>query len=448
MSLLSSSQRGSALIAVLLLLMLMSALTAAFTFSAQTETLVVRNHETAAQARVAAEAGLNHASQVTFGWLALWPNSYASVDAAIDALLADPSLLEPDIELGALIDVPGATNVEYEVFVLDEDDPARAGGANLLQDDADADNDENGDEDDDANRSLVIRAVGHAANGSRAEVEAVVAPYELPAIITDGNLTISGNPTVLAGANGGVHSNSNLTMTGSAAITGVPLSNGTATASGAYSGTAGVIATGGTGGGKPVKDIPTIQVSFYDSWADFTLGADGVITNAAGVAECSAAVNQNACKDSHGWKFSSGTWELENDVADDTTVYAETPVKIAGNPGSVLDPVNLTIIAEGSIEISGSPVITPDNAELLFVTDGDLKISGNLTVSVAEGQMLVREQLQISGNPVILGQIIVEDASFDDNTVSENRISGNPQIIYNGDVGSSMFRVSGWREVR
>jgi hypothetical protein len=110
--------------------------------------------------------------------------------------------------------------------------------------------------------------------------------------------------------------------------------------------------------------------------------------------------------------------------------------------------VKLTIIAEGSIEISGNPKLTPDNVELLFVTDRDLKISGNLTIALAEGQMLVHEQLQISGNPVLLGQIVVEDADDEDDTVTESRISGNPMMIYNGDVGSAKFRVVGWREVR
>lgn len=448
MSLPPPSERGSALIGVLLLLMVMSALTAAFAVSGQTETLVVRNHQTAAQARAAAESGLNHASQVTFAWLALWPNTYASVDAALDALLADPTLLEPALEAGVRIDVPGTTDAEYEVFIVDEDDASRAGGANSLTADADASNNENGNGEDDANRSLVIRAVGYGPNGSRAELEGIVAPYQLPVIITDGDLTVSGNPTVNAGAPGGIHSNSNLTMTGSAAVIGVPLSNGTATASGTFSGTISVIATGGTEGGVATKRIPQVRASSYRPWADFILGAGGVITNSSGVVVCTAS-NPNDCRDTHGWRFSSGTWELENDLADDTTVYAETPVKIAGSPGtSILDPVNITIIAEGSIEISGSPVLAPDNAELLFVTDGDLKLSGNLQVEVAEGQMLVREQLQISGNPVLLGQIIVENASNDDTTVTENRISGNPVISYNGDVGTSLFHVSGWRDVR
>lgn len=72
----------------------------------------------------------------------------------------------------------------------------------------------------------------------------------------------------------------------------------------------------------------------------------------------------------------------------------------------------------------------------------------NVEIHLAEGQILVHEQLQISGNPVLLGQIVVEDATSDDSLVTESSISGNPSIIYDGDVGSTLFAVTGWREVR
>src|SRR5688572_17532617 len=84
-----SSERGSALIGVLLLLMMMSALAGALTVSGHTETLVARNHQTAAQARAAAEAGLNHATEVVLAWLLSWKdNGFPNVDTALDTLLA------------------------------------------------------------------------------------------------------------------------------------------------------------------------------------------------------------------------------------------------------------------------------------------------------------------------------------------------------------------------
>ena len=118
MSLSPPSERGSALIGVLLLLMMMSALTAAFAVSGHTETLVVRNHQTAAQARAAAEAGLNYAAQQTIEWLALWPNTYANADAAVNALLDNPDLV--DFDFGTAANIAGAAEaVEYEVTLVD-----------------------------------------------------------------------------------------------------------------------------------------------------------------------------------------------------------------------------------------------------------------------------------------------------------------------------------------
>lgn len=69
--------------------------------------------------------------------------------------------------------------------------------------DSDATNDEDGNATTDANRSLVIRAIGYGQNSASAELEAIIAPQELPAIITDGDLMISGNPSVVTSAEGG-----------------------------------------------------------------------------------------------------------------------------------------------------------------------------------------------------------------------------------------------------
>ena len=84
-----SGERGTALVGVLLLLLMMSALASALAVSGHTETLVTRNHQTAAQARAAAEAGLNHASEIVIAWILKWKqNGYVDAAAALDGLLA------------------------------------------------------------------------------------------------------------------------------------------------------------------------------------------------------------------------------------------------------------------------------------------------------------------------------------------------------------------------
>ena len=452
----SHAERGTALVSVLLLLMMMSALAAALSVSGRTDTLVVRNHQTAAEARAAAEAGLNHATQVAIAWFAQWPNSYVSVDQAVNAVLADPTVLNPDnVALDSLYTLSSGTS--YRVFLFDEDDDARPGGAQTLQHDADSTNDEDGSPDTDNNRHLVITAVGYGGSDATVELEAVIGPYTLPAIITDGDLTISGNATIIAGDNGGVHANGDLTIDGKSVIitgvdstTGLPdLPNGTATASGNYDDSSKALITGDHGGGYSTKSVPAVRASFYRTWADYILTSGGQITGQSGAVICDATAKKNDCKNTYGWDFDKGTWSLKesNPPMGDATVYVEGPADISG-AGSVLDPLSVTIIAEGSIDAGGSNHIRPDNAELLFVTDGDLKMDGNFTVHVAEGQILVHEQAEISGNIVLLGQLVIEDASNDDPLVDDTDISGNTTITYTGDVGNTLFHVNGWREVR
>ena len=119
----SVSEGGSALIAVLLLLMMMSALAATLAVSGRTETLVVRNHETSAQALAAAEAGLNHAVQLAVAYLGeIDPDN---IPAALNTLLADPSVV--GIAMDTTFTIAGAADPDaaYEVSVMDEDDPDR-----------------------------------------------------------------------------------------------------------------------------------------------------------------------------------------------------------------------------------------------------------------------------------------------------------------------------------
>ena len=108
----------------------------------------------------------------------------------------------------------------------------------------------------------------------------------------------------------------------------------------------------------------------------------------------------------------------------------------------------MTIIAEGSIVISGNPDLQPQAPELLFVTDGDLMITGNVGANYMEGQILVREQLHIAGNPDLAGQIVIENAANLSNLVTTTDIVGNPSIVYNGLAGAVSFTVSSWRWVR
>lgn len=433
-------ERGSAIIGVLLLLLMMSALAAALSVSGHTETLVARNHQSHAQAMVAAEAGLNHAAQVIIDHIKLLDPD--AVEAELDALLADPTLLEPDITFDT--DIPLSASLEavsYEASLMDEDDPDRGDATTSLDEDGDASNDEDGIATTDNNLTLVVRSTGHGPNNTAVTIEGILAPYEYGALVTDGNLGISGSVDIDgADGNGSVHSNGNLTISGGGSnIT------GDITASGTYSGSAAGIS------GAPNVPIPEVDPADYRHHADFILTSTGKMTNQAGGTLCTWSA-KTSCN-SWDWSSSSQTWTLKSNSATNGTYYVEGHAKISGSPGNAAKgtPWALTLIAERSIDISGSPDLTADTNELLFVAGGDLEISGGLDTGdplTTQGQVLVHEQIKLSGNPAISGQVIVEDAENVETLVSANAISGNVSITYNGGLGSNLFTITGWSEVK
>jgi len=465
----SSRERGTALVSVLLLLMIMSGLAAAVALSGQTETLVARNHHSLAQARAAAEAGLNRATQVTLLWLAQWPSNYATADAALDALLADPTLVgTANVSFTTLYDDELGAGIDYELDLLDDSGPGE---------DANATNDTNG--------MILIRATGRATDTVRldsiVQLEALIGSYDLPALISDGDLELGASVTIEATDGGGVHANGDLTFTGANAVTGVPeLDDGTATSTGNYSAslTTALSNSDDSGGGFTRKTVPTVRASFYRTLADFVLESTGQVTcnrasctvdgmpYAQNATVCDASSNpHNQCRGNFGWIYDDAAlgWTLQPPgpgnppYADTYTFYVEGPVRISGSPGSVADPLDITIIAEGSIDGGGgSPTLAPDTASIMFVTDGDLDISGNFTMppismgSAVAGLILVHEQVEINASAAIIrGQIIIEDAEDVDTLVTRDDDGIQGVSIFNvGAVGNMFFQVSGWREVR
>jgi hypothetical protein len=82
----------------------------------------------------------------------------------------------------------------------------------------------------------------------------------------------------------------------------------------------------------------------------------------------------------------------------------------------------------------------------------DLKMLGSLDIVgedlLVQGQMLVREQVDIGGNVSLSGQLLVQDAESTSNLVTSNSIHGAIDITYSGGLGGSSFTVTGWRDVR
>jgi hypothetical protein len=436
-----TGERGAALVGVILLLLMMSALAAALGVSGHTETLVARNHETLAQARASAEAGLNHAVQVTIDYLRTIDP--VNIPTTLNTLLVSTAALD-GVTFGAATAVTGAADpdAEYEVFLMDEDDTDRGVVVTAVE----GVDDENGDALTDANRTIVVRAIGRARGNTTVTLEALLAPVELGAIVVDGDLEISGSVSVQSSTSpedADVHANGNLDIDGSASVA------GDMTASGTYDGPE------GGSGGQPEKPLPKIRAEDYKHHAEYVLadtglilcnmsGGCGAVANGAMVLDCNSG---NTCRTTYGWEFDGpdGWRAANNGTKFDGAFYVEGKATITANHSTWL----LTVIAEGSIDLSGSPEMTSYTNELLFVTDADLDISGGVSTSIsAQGQMLVHEQISLSGTVTLGGQLIVEDATSEDPLVDTNAISGNVTIDYNGTLGTNLFFVVGWREVR
>jgi len=434
-------ERGSALIGVLLLLMMMSALAAALAVSGTTETLISGNQRAGAQAEAAAEAGLNHAVELATTYIFEWKsNGFASASFAIDGLLLGPDGMSGTVDLDAdngsfgtragitaaqqipafpaRLTVAAGIIAQYDARIMDDDLAPGENGVSPF---------------DDLNETLIVRATGYGPNNTTVTLEAVISPADMGALIVDGDLDITGSVDV-SGLEGDVHANGDLDIGGSTSISGDVTASGELTG---YAGTEGV----------PDRELPEIHASDYRQYADFILQSDGTITDLAGVLVPTPADFSEWSFDSTGGPDGIPEWSLSSGAPPPTgTYYVRGAVKVTGNPVA-----QLTLIAEGSIDISGSPDFTADTTELLFVTDGDLEISGGLDaldpLNVG-GQILVHEQIKLSGNPALTGQFIVENATSVSTLVTTNEISGHVEIIYNGGLGGGTFTVSGWREVR
>ncbi len=352
-----------------------------------------------------AEAGLEHAKYLT---------ELSSAGAALAGPDADPATTPDNGTFG----VAGGTlengydkvtfnNNTYFIQVLDNDDG-----------DSDPTND--------VDFLVVLSSVG-IVDGATTTVEATVYYPTFPtsALSTNGNLDISGNPNI-AGSCGSVHSNGNLDIGGSAVI------SVDATATGSYSG--GSETVGGTsGGGLPEIPIPYLNPTDFQQYADYTFAADGKVYDS----------NNNFIHDAsstpwNGWDYSSPKWTQSESSSIDAFLYVDGDVIVGSNPGTPGSPWEVTIVATGYLEISGNPeFINYKNPlhsagiqDLFLIAGTDIKYNGN-PFNTLEGLIYAGEQIDFSGNATVNGAILAYDhPNSSEGLVSENKISGNPNITY------------------
>jgi len=340
----------------------------------------------------------------------------------------------------------------------------------------------------------VIFGVGRTAIGAPSERTRVIRlrfdrGFFSPAhaLCTNGPLESSGDVTI-DGLSGNVHSN-----------TGVDLSGGSGSISGALTSATDIYNQGGysvganSGGNKPFKDCGPIDArriyterakyladghlvdigpadGIPDDWWDLCHdGSVATVRLSAPVGShepCTGEVRMANASDTvfNGWRFQAGEWRLVGNDPNPGVYYAHHKnVQINGAPGSLNGtPVPYTIISEapaqctagnsssGTIKMGGNAKLAPRLPNLLFIADVDLSIGGTPGAEL-NGYMGANEQVEASGNFKLTGSIAADDACNVAGTpVSENKIGGNVQITFNGGTPVLLpgnVRITAWNEL-
>ncbi len=432
------SEKGVALIIVMLLLAVMAGLTSALALSGQTEIALASNEVNYAGARAAAEAGMNRAVEQIIA------------DTSTDLLAAGavPVIGNGPFEIG--------TQYSYSFQILDDDDPslypAALTGPQLAQ------MGEDGSADTNVNNRLILRVTGLGPKGTTVSLSRLLRSLDTtlytttenrsnPAILVNGNLNLNGTVTVSGfdketgklteGAKlyGSIHVNGDITSNGSSEATGTIKATGTVDTTGLKNG-------GDFLGGMSPVTVPEVKAMDFKVMADWVLTSGGQITNNSTGEVCAAGCPT-------GWSFKDGTWSVSGAPPSSATYYVEGAVAIHGTGKQEL--TKLSVIAEGSITITGNGQFTPENdSKIQFVTNGDFVSNADVDAPLnSDGQIMVREQLNLQGGFTFQGRILVEDRdgaanAYDavtnphgrrgSNLSDSNNLSGVVTLAYSGSL--------------
>lgn len=379
-------------------------------------TMAAENREGAVRALLLAESGAAHAQAVLRGaledtsltrLLRGWDNA---INTADDGSLTGYGLPNGDQIPAAGIAMSGGS---YSVQLVD--DPAD-GDTDLFND---------------TNSRILARCTGWTSDGAMARIDVVIGTTPLPGFVTEGNLTINGNPEI-TGPCGSAHANEIVVVSGNPVV-----ENGVTAADTVQ--VSGSITDPNNQPVVPLHHQPPIEISDVNI-SDYCSGADYILQDNGYVLDVGAAMLHDAT--SAGWGgFKRGSsapviWEDDGNTINGGTYCVEGNVKIGGNPGSPGNPLVISLIAEGSIEISGNPYLAPAHPDgALLVADGDVSISGNPTGGndSYKGLVYAGSQCKLSGNPQLNGNVVCKDdpnPAGSVNYADMNAISGDAKITF------------------
>jgi hypothetical protein len=218
----------------------------------------------------------------------------------------------------------------------------------------------------------------------------------------------------------------------------------------------------------PPIPVPEIKVADYLGLALHKLTAGGAMlvkSGAAWVACTPPAKAPSAADCPVGWTYTAGTntWSASGSMPTSgvtkSTYWVEGNVAVKGTGKSTL--TQISILAEGNLSLQGNGQFKPgNNSGIQFVTNGDFDLSGTVDADDSfdfDGQILIREQMSISGNSEFQGRVVEDrqhasnvynaatnpNGNRGANALSSNSLSGNMKVTYNGSLGGITVTIPG-----
>ena len=415
---------------------------------ARVNNLSAVNREDAARALNLAEAGVAHALSLLRGPLQattltnLLQGSDFAPGGGDDFLLIGHGLPVAD-----MIPPEGVQMERGTYFVTLMDDPAHP-------------REFDGDPLSDSNGRIIARCTGVTDTEASASINVVIGATSLPAMATDGSLTISGTPSIL-GDCGSVHANEIVVVNGSPTVSEFISASETVDVNG-------TIYQEGGGTSTPLSNQPPIEIpdldpmDYCDTSPDptgpqppvpyFILRANGYFVTVGELSRDSVDANSTPV---NGWT-SGGTsnpveWSLSGDATAEGSYCVVGGVLISGNPGTEAVPLAMSFFADGSVQVSGVANIKAKHSSGAFiVANGDVQMNGFSTWSEENysGFIYAQSQCMLNGDMIIEGYILCKDdpnPPGSNDMVTENLLNGNPTIRYNcAGLSAGLRRILSW----
>jgi len=436
----NTNQCGAALVTSIFVLLLITVMAMTLTFIGHESLTISINDRRNTQAFYIAQAGASHAANIIINSdSSKFGNILAAGDGQADT--GDELSVQPTGYSGPpFVAIPSSgvsfAGGTYKVYVRDDINPAPSTQ--------------------DTNSTVMLTSVGSGADGSTATIELKIGGTNLPAILANGDATISGSPEI-RGSEGSMFANGSISDSGHPCADVYIGSASTISKPDSVKTGAGCHAAGDARQNQPTMIVPTLNIRSFVNQSTYVLASDGHVYN--GSSYTGHGPDSIGNSPWNGWTWNSGSqlWSSSGGTAPPSgTYYVEGSLKMNGAWGGNLQ--TLTFIAEGYIDTSGAPVIEPALAGYTYISGNDILFTGSGGTVNNPGLIYAANQLRVTGSASFYGSMVI--ANVNDNVdaggtnllrLDSNGVltmTGSPTVTYNGGGPLGSVKVLGWREVR